>query len=491
MKRTGKLLLTIFVVLTLMAGSVGAYAADYGSYFDSMLDFVNETYYKDVAPEDGLKAALKGLFQSLDPYSDFYDLEEMEILKSNLNGNYSGIGTALEKTENGIRITKVYEDSPAEKAGLIEGDIIVSVDGKPVSDMSVESVASSIRGDEGTYVKLEIKRDNIIKVYTVKRGNVTIKTVQYRIEGKTAYIKIDSFSLGTASEFNEAINQVNKNNIKKIILDLRGNTGGYVDVAADVAEKLIPEGIITTLKFKSDEYDDLVYYSKGKHPNYKVAVLVDQNTASASEIVAGALEDAGNGFLVGQKTYGKGIFQNMLTILTPEAYNKYKDLYGSPFVTESQLLSHYGVLPEPEDILGMVKLTTGYYLTPKGRMIHGTGLTPAVTVPNPTYPGGVDLCQVGLLTSTGSLGISSYGNDVYNTERVLKALGYLTSTPDRKFESDTRDALMRYQKDYKLATTGTVDAKTRESLNSTIIKLRNTNDLQYARAVELLGLFRD
>lgn len=491
MKRTKRLLFTVFVIITLIVGSIGVSAEDYGSYFDSMLKFIDNTYYKGITPEEGLKAALKGLFQSLDQYSDFYDVNEMEILRNSLSNNYSGIGAALEKVEEGIKITKIYEASPAENAGLLEGDIIISVDGKSIKNMDPESVAAIIRGEEGTYVRLTVKRGNLTRDFSIKRGRVTIKTVQYRIEGKLAYIKIDSFSTGTAKEFNDAMNQVDKNKVYKIILDLRGNTGGYVDVAVDVAKKLMPEGIVTTLVFKSDEFNDVVYYANGNHPHYIVAVLVDEHTASASEIVAGALEDAGNGFLIGRNTYGKGIFQNMLTILTPEAYNKYKELYDSPYVTETQLLSHYGVFPEADDILGMVKLTTGYYLTPKGRMIHGTGLKPAFEIKNPTYPNGIDLSQVGYISSNTTLGISSYGDDVYNTERVLKALGYFSSTPDRKFESDTYEALLKYQKDNKLAATGKVDDKTRESLNNAILKLRRENDLQYSKAVELLGLFRD
>ena len=133
-------------------------------------------------------------------------------------------------------------------------------------------------------------------------------------------ISIDSFDKGTSREVNIAIEAINKAGIKKIILDLRGNPGGYVDEAVAVARKLIPEGIVTTLDYKSENYNDRVYRSYGNHPDYIIAVLVDENSASASEILAGALEDSGAGFLVGQTTFGKGSFSEYLFYSYPEAY---------------------------------------------------------------------------------------------------------------------------------------------------------------------------
>ncbi len=489
MKTLRKVIALSLMVVLLFSGTIKASAVEYGSYFDTMLQFMRGMYYKDVTDEDGLKAALKGMFSALDPYSSFYDREETEALNSSLNGNFVGIGAGLEKGDKGIRITKVYEGSPAEAVGVQEGDIITAVDGSSVVDKDAETVAAAIRGEEGTWVRLTILRGDKTKEFSIKRGLVTINPILYRLEGDVAYIRIDSFSLGTSNRFNEALEEANKNKIHRIILDLRGNGGGYVDEAVKVAEQLIPPGVVTTLDYKSEEMLDRVYYAKKSHPDYIVAVLVDKGTASASEILAGALEDAGNGFLLGQNTYGKGVFQNLFTILTPEAYLKYSELYGDQYVTELQWMSYYGVFPDNDEILGTVKLTTGHYLTPKGRAINGIGLAPVITLPDPSAPNGVDLSSVSILSNTVPMAIDQYDIGVYHAEKVLKAAGYLSTTADRYFDSATQEAIKQYQKAYKLPQTGIIDIKTRDQLNKTLIELRNNNDKQYAKAVELLNWF--
>ena len=144
-----------------------------------------------------------------------------------------------------------------------------------------------------------------------------------------------------------------------------------MDEAINVARRILPKGIVTTLDYKSDEFQDSVFYSDGSHRDYVVAVLTDENTASASEIVAGAIEDSGIGILIGQKTFGKGIFQQTFSILTPEAYEKYSNIYGADYVSTIQWSGYFGIPVSQDEILGVVRLTTGYYTTPKGRIIHG------------------------------------------------------------------------------------------------------------------------
>jgi carboxyl-terminal processing protease len=491
MKKIKGIIAVILVLVFVIAGNVSVWAADYGSYFNSMLKFIQDMYYEGLTDQDGLKAALKGMMSVLDDYSAFYDKEETEALNNTLNGNFTGIGAALEKFDRYIVIVKIYENSPAEKAGLIEGDIITAVNGESVADKDPTQVAAMIRGEEGTVVNITIKRGSIVKDFSIIRGVVNINPVRYRIEGKTAYIKIESFSSGASQKFNEALSAINKNKIRKIILDLRGNPGGYVNEAVNIAKKLIPPGIVTTLDYKSDKISDQTYISNQKNPFYILAVLVDQKTASASEILAGAIEDSESGFLIGQNTFGKGVFQSIYSVLTPEAFLKYSKLYGEQYVTNNEWMSYYGVIPDPDEILGTIKLTTGYYLTPKGRKIDGVGLKPNFEVANPADSLGLDLAAAGLLSNTGTIEMDHYSNDVYNAEMILKASGYLTSTPDRKFGFDTAEAVENYQKDKNLQPTGKIDIKTRDFLNKTLLELRNTKDLQYAKAVELLGIFKD
>jgi carboxyl-terminal processing protease len=486
-----KTIVCLILVVCFIYASAPVSSAIYDSYLGTMLEFMTEMYYEGLTDEEGLITALKGMFSGLDEYSGFYDRDEMEAWYTNLDNSYVGIGAVLENHQDGIRIVEIFADSPAEKAGLKADDIITAVDGVNIVGMDSTAVAAMIRGKEGTIVKLTVRRGNSILDFSIVRAMVIRRTVYYRIEDKTGYIKISSFSDGTSSEFSNAMDELDKNNVRKIILDLRGNSGGYVDEAVAVANELIPKGIITKLDYKSELFNDQVYYADGNHPSYLIAVLVDEGTASASEILAGAIVDSGVGFLVGQKTFGKGIFQSMFSVLTPEAYYKYRRMFGDAYVSQIEWFGYYGILLSEDELLGAVKITTGYYLTPKGRNIHEIGLIPDIVVENPTYPNGIALAEISPLTGTGTIKLDANSDEVYDAKKILAASGYFKAVPDRLFTKETVEAVKKYQADMKLPVTGEIDARTREKLNSTLYKLRSENDKQYTKAVESLGLFRD
>lgn len=484
-------LILIITILIMTALPISA-ASDYGSYLNGMVKFMQSMYYQDMTDDEALKAALKGMFSGLDPYTGFFDIEESDALNSSLQGNFVGIGAGLEKVAEGIKIIKVYEGSPAEKSGLYVGDIITAVDGQPVVNEDADTAAARIRGGEGTTVNITIKRQGeaAAKTISIKRGVVEVSPVSYRISGNTAFIRIDTFNLNTAAKFEEAMKEIDKKSILKLVIDLRGNPGGYVDQAASVAERLIPKGNITTLDFKSEQLPDKTYTCNRTNPNYIIAVLVDKNTASAAEILASAIQDSGNGFLVGQKTYGKGVVQNMFWVLTPEGYGKYHEEYGYDWVTEAEWMSYAGVVPTEEEILGMIKITTGHYLTRNGRQIQGIGLEPSTKAAERTNPNNVDLSLIGDLTGTTALSLKAYNNEVYQAERILKAAGYSLELPDKLFDEKTQDGIKKYQTEAKIPVSGVIDAKTRQSLNQTLKDLLLKNDPAYTKAYELLGLFK-
>lgn len=491
MKKFKRLISLVLVICFIYTAAPLANAREYDSYLGSMLEFMTDMYYEGFTDEEGLMAALRGMFSGLDDYSGFYDKDEMAAWYTSLENNYVGIGAVLENNTEGIKIVEVYKESPAEKAGLFQGDIITTVDGVNIVGKDSTTVATMIRGEAGTTVKLTIRRGNTTLNFSIVRAIVIRKSVYHRIEGKIGYIRIYSFNDGTYNEFRQAMDEIDKSNISKIIVDLRGNPGGYVDEAVNIANELLPKGIITTLDYKSEVFSDHVYYSDGNHPKYIVATLVDENTASASEILAGALEDSGYGFLVGQETFGKGVFQNMFSILTPEAYNKYSELYDDEYVSQIQWSSYYGVSPKEDEILGAVKITTGHYLTPKGRYIQGKGLEPSVIIDNPTNPNGIVLSGISPIKGTGSITLKAYNDEVYSAEEILVAAGYLKATADRLYDENTFEAVKKYQVDMKLPSTGIIDGKTREKLNETLYEIRKNNDKQYTKAVELLNWFRD
>lgn len=479
----------LILCIMLLMPLTSAMAMDYGDYLNSAVEFMQDMYYLDMDEEEALKAALKGIFGGLDPYSSFYDREESQRLTESLEGNFSGIGIAIERCPEGVRITKVYNGSPAEGAGLWEGDIILAVNGVSTYGKDADVVASEIRGEEGTTVTLTIQRQSSRMDVAIKRGIVVINPVVWRIEGDVAYIHIDTFNSNTGRKFSEAMEQIKQAGITKILLDLRDNPGGFVDEAVDVARKLVPEGLITRLDFKSERLSDTEYYSSLKNSPYLVAVLVNENTASAAEILAGAIQDSGKGVLVGQKTYGKGVVQNMFSVLTPQAYAKYSRQYGLKFITEIEWLVYQGIFLSPNEILGTISITTGHYLTRNGRQIHGVGLAPDVEAANRTLPNGIDLMLVGRLTNDKTLTLNDYGNDVDQAERILRAAGYFEGVPDKLLDEETQAAIKKFQSSEKIRVTGNIDATTRDRLNMLLDTLRTQHDPQYVKGMEVLKMF--
>lgn len=479
----------LILCIMLLMPLTSAMAMDYGDYLNSAVEFMQDMYYLDMDDEEALKAALKGIFGGLDPYSSFYDREESQRLTESLEGSFSGIGIAIERCPEGVRITKVYDGSPAEGAGLWEGDIILAVNGVSTYGKDADVVASEIRGEEGTTVTLTIQRQSSRMDVAIKRGIVVINPVVWRIEGDVAYIHIDTFNSNTGRKFSEAMEQIKQAGITKILLDLRDNPGGFVDEAVDVARKLVPEGLITRLDFRSERLSDTEYYSSLKNSPYLVAVLVNENTASAAEILAGAIQDSGKGVLVGQKTYGKGVVQNMFSVLTPQAYAKYSRQYGLKFITEIEWLVYQGIFLSPNEILGTISITTGHYLTRNGRQIHGVGLAPDVEAANRTLPNGIDLMLVGRLTNDKTLTLNDYGNDVDQAERILRAAGYFEGVPDKLLDEETQAAIKKFQSSEKIRVTGNIDATTRDRLNMLLDTLRTQHDPQYVKGMEVLKMF--
>lgn len=484
-----KLTAILLLCSLLLISAVPAMGMDYGDYLNSALEFMQDMYYLDVNDEETIKAALKGMFGNLDPYSGFFDNQETQQLNDSLQGSFVGIGASLEKCDEGVRIVKVYEESPAEKAGLRDGDIILAVDGVSTFGKEASAVASEIRGEKGTRVTLTIQRQSEKLDITVRRDQVTLNPVSWRIEGDVAYIYIESFTGSTGAQFGKAIDEIARRGVTRILLDLRDNAGGFVDEAVAVARKIVPEGLITRLDFKSERLTDKTYYSDLRNSPYIMAVLVNEHTASAAEILAGAIQDSGKGVLIGQKTYGKGVVQNMFYVLTPEAYAKYGKKYGLHYITSVEWLSYEGVLLDPDDLLGTIKLTTGHYLTRNGRTIHGVGLAPDIEIAARNLPNGTDLALVIPLGNTETLTPGAYGHDVYQAEKILRAAGYFESSPDRMMDQETQEAVRRFQAENQIPVSGNIDIQTRDKLNECLNTLRAEHDPAFTRGLYLLESF--
>ncbi|MDO4545995.1 MAG: S41 family peptidase [Bacillota bacterium] len=327
-----------------------AMSAVYEKYgkLEQIYESIDKYYYEEIKEQDLLDGAYKGLVSGLnDPYSSYMTAEEYEDWKGTATGDYDGVGITLSMDEQGnYYIVGINADSPAEKAGLKEGDYILSVDGEKYDDLEV--MARNIRGEAGTEVELVYARsgDGEEKKVTITREEIIQDSVEYEmLDGKIGYIEISSFISGTAEDFRNALAALEKDGAKGLVLDLRDNGGGLVDSCVEIADEFLDEGVVTYVENKAGERSE--YDAEDGKTGLKTVVLVNGNSASSSEILAAALQDNGVE-LVGETTYGKGVIQSTI------------ELEGG----------------------SALKLTIMQYFSPKGNAIHEKGVTPDYEVAN-------------------------------------------------------------------------------------------------------------
>lgn len=322
---------------------------------DDKLDLISsliEDYYlyeDDIDKEDLIDGIYSGYAGALgDPYTEYYDEEETEALYESTSGEFSGIGATMSQSlDSGeITISNVYEDSPADKAGMKSGDIIYKVDGRSVSGQDLETVVSWIKGERGTDVVIHVLRKGEELELTATRDIIEVQTVSHEMkDGQIGYILISEFDSVTYDQFVAALDYLESQGMQGLVIDLRGNPGGNLTTVTDMLKLLLPEGTIVSTKDKYGNTEEIT--CDGKHEFTKpLAVLVNQYSASAAEIFSGAIQDYGTGTIVGMTTYGKGVVQQLM------------DLGDGT----------------------CLKVTIAEYYTPSGRSINGTGVTPDVEV---------------------------------------------------------------------------------------------------------------
>lgn len=309
--------------------------------------FIETKYVNDTDDVKLIDGAIDGMVKSLnDPHSNYLSPKMYKTLMEQTEGSFAGIGVVMGMdNEQKIHIVGIMENSPGQKAGLQEGDEILAVDGVPVTQMAFDEVAAHVRGQAGTDVVLTIMRDNTNQDITITRDNIKLKTVGHKmLNNNIGYIQIVSFSEDTANEFNEAYNDLKNQGMKALVLDLRNNPGGLLTTCVEIAKKLVPKGEIVSIVDKQGNKE--TYSSSLEAPEYPLVVLINKNSASASEILSGAIQDTKAGTIIGNTSYGKGSVQTILPMFEDDA----------------------------------VKLTIAKYYTPSGRSIDGTGITPDIEI---------------------------------------------------------------------------------------------------------------
>ena len=316
-------------------------------YFLQIKDLIERNYVYHIGEQQLIEGAIKGLFYNLDENSDYYTKEEFDFLMEDLIGDFVGIGVYIAEENGQIVIVDTIKNGPAHRAGIKSGDIILSIDKQDIKGLSLNHVVKLIKGEEGTKVNIKVQRtENKYLNFNVKREKLRIDPVKYNIINKDiGYIKLNQFSQGSYEEVVLALKEFDKKGISNIIIDLRDNPGGFLDEVIKISKLFIPKGPIVHIKYK--DYIK-TYESNLVKTKYNLRVIVNENSASASEIFAGAVQDRKAGTVIGSTTYGKATVQQLVS------------------------------LPKGD---GM-KLTIGEYLTPNKRNINKKGIVPDIIVEN-------------------------------------------------------------------------------------------------------------
>ncbi|WP_044641270.1 S41 family peptidase [Risungbinella massiliensis] len=414
-------------------GNFESYTAKLKSTFDK----IRTSSIHKVSDQQLIDGAIKGMVQSLnDPYSEYMSSEEAKQFYSELQSSFSGIGTEVTLKNGRVTVVSPIKGTPAEKSGIRSGDQIIKVDGQALEGQTIQDAVKKIRGPKGSKVTLEIHRPQSGETLqiTVQRDEIPIRTIEAKmLQDKIGYIEISQFGEKTSSDFFRELENLEKQQIKGLVIDVRGNPGGYLQAVVEIGEKLLPnQKPILMTEDRSGKRE--TYIAKGEKKPYPITILTDRGSASASEILAASFQESGGYQVIGETSFGKGTVQR-----------------GIDFSDQSNL-----------------KLTIAKWLTPKGTWIdqHGgtKGVKPNIEVAYPEY-----------YTVTPPVGTKVIRQDenstqVKNLQVILDALGYNPGRKDGYFDGRTLNAVKSFQQIAGIPATGEVDLETSNRLRDAFEK---------------------
>jgi carboxyl-terminal processing protease len=319
--------------------------------FTEALAIIKKTYVEEIKTKDLIEGALKGMLTSLDPHSGFMNVEAYKDMQVETKGEFGGLGIQIGIKDRTLTVIAPIEDTPAYKAGIKAGDRIVKIAGVSTRDMGIQDAVTKMRGPKGTSVTLTVMRDEWKEPIdiTIERDVIKIKSVKYRMmNDDVGYVKLTQFQESTAEDLGFALGRLKKDNMTSLVLDLRNNPGGLLNSAVEVAEEFLPpKKLVVSIKGRNGNKSDYLTETDAiRYAEIPMVVIVNQGSASASEIVAGALKDWNRAVILGVQTFGKGSVQSLIPL---------------------------------SDGSGL-RLTTAKYYTPKGTSIQGVGITPDIVV---------------------------------------------------------------------------------------------------------------
>lgn len=416
-------------------------------------EIIRNNYVLEVDENRLLEGAIEGMLNTLeDPYSVYMDRETADQFKASLQSSFEGIGAEVSMQNGKVTIVAPIRGAPAEKAGLRTNDQIISVDGEDLEGLDLQQAVMKIRGPKGSEAVLEIKRPGLKEtlIITVIRDEIPLETVHaemLHINGKkVGKIELISFAQKTAEEFAAELKRLEAEGMQGLIIDVRGNPGGYLDAVEEIGKLMIPnESIITEIQNR--EGNKLVYRSSLKERKpYPITILIDGGSASASEILAAALQEAGGYKAIGLPTFGKGTVQSTVQMSDQSE----------------------------------IKLTIAKWLTPKENWIHEQGVQPDIRVEQPEY------FRAAPIQTDPPLKLDMNSEAVRNLQVILKGLGYSPGREDGFFSQETKQAVQAFQADHQLKETGIVDEQTAQLMQDQLIeKIRDPqHDRQLQKAIE-------
>ncbi|WP_034550053.1 S41 family peptidase [Carnobacterium funditum] len=424
------------------------------SKVEAVYDQLLSQYFKDVDGDMLIEGALTGMVDAIgDPYTQYLDVSEATSLNNTISASFEGIGAEVMKQGDSIMIVSPIAGSPAEKAGLKPNDILLKADDKDLTGLSLNEAVSFIRGEKGSKVVLTIRRGETQFEVSVTRDTIPVETVVYNLDKEhptIGYISINSFSNPTYDELVTAVKELRTQGAKSFIFDVRQNPGGILDGALNISNMFVEEGSIIMQTQEKDQEPVKLTADKETMGEFKVTepsvLLVDEGSASASEILAGALKEAADIPIIGTKTFGKGTVQTVAS-----------------FSDNSEL-----------------KLTIAKWLTPSGKWINEKGIEPTIPVELPDYT------KLLIIDSTKEYQLGDVSDEVENLEKVFEALDYETGPVDGYLDEQTVSTIKEFQTEQKLETTGVVTGDTAAAMIEDLRTLIKDNDTQYEKGLDYL-----
>lgn len=421
---------------------------------DELYSILLANYFEEVDPDTLIEGALEGMAGAIgDPYTAYLDASQSTSLQEDTQGEFEGIGAEVMKEGEFVRIVSPISGSPAEKAGLQANDKIAEIDGESVADLSLQEAVALIRGPKDSEVELLLQRSEEEFTVTITRDAIPVESVVYELDesdSSIGYIQITNFNRPTYEELVTAIKDLDDKGAEKFVFDVRGNPGGLLDIALQMSNIFVEDGK-PLMQSEIRGEDPVVYTADSEqYGSFKfdgeAVLLIDGGSASASEILAGAMSESAGIPLIGQTTFGKGTIQN--------------------------------VAPLTGD--GEVKYTTGKWLTANGEWINEKGISPDIEVAMPDYQ------TLLLINSEETYQSGDTSDEVKNLNAILKALGYEVDEASSQFNDQTVEAVKAFQNTKELDADGIVTGATSSALVEALRALIEENDTQYNEAIKYL-----